>query len=438
MNAMKIKLNLIICLFLFIHYNAKCTEKFSHSTKPKLQYNTEINSFGLIELSSSDIPKLNFMKSDKVIENTISIKMSKEDFSKLPKTKNLEKDYLSDCEIEINNMPANHKKISLRGRSSMSFKRKSFSIKLESKVVLYKDRISREFKDFNLISLSMDKNYFRNRIAFELMQKLGLFNLFYAYTEVIVNEKTQGIYLILEKPKNFAFENEETNYMIRRNYGNSIKKTYYNEQNAERTQEKFEETFLRIYNDIMLLRGKEFYTELTKVLEIEDYFKWMAFNYLIGNGDYTDEVFFYSKVDGYKVKFGIIPWDYDDIFLSSPHEGNMMRQINIGDKLAFSSEDALDYKLINDSYTYQKYLDMLSMVLEALNPDILKEVFENTYQELYPYYNKKSILKISKSDKYSKTNLKNLQSDLQHIFELLIQRRSEMLLKVNNVLADKK
>ena len=73
-------------------------------------------------------------------------------------------------------------------------------------------------------SLDSAQNYFRNKVAFDLMSQLDLFNLFYTYAEVIVNDETQGIYLIVQKPKNYAFKNENANFMLRRDYNNKIKK----------------------------------------------------------------------------------------------------------------------------------------------------------------------------------------------------------------------
>ena len=145
--------------------------------------------------------------------------------------------------------------------------------------------------------------------------------------------------------------------------------------------------------------------------------------------------FFYNKDSGKKIKFGIIPWDYDDIFMVHPHEGTLIRHFNFGDKLAFSSEDVLDLNLINDKYAYDKYLNVLSTVLERLSPLEIKQVFETTYRELYPYFSKKAILKVSKSNAYGKTNLAILELDMQNVCLQLVQKREGILLKLNNKLS---
>jgi len=396
--------------------NISIYSKENHIVKKTLSNSSKINQ------------ELNLKSTNKKIEHVFHITMSKKDCKKLSKTKNIEKSYLSNCIITYNNDTLSVNELELRGKSSMRFKRKSFSVKLNNKLSITKNGTTHKFKKFNLVSLSMDQNYFRNKVAFDLMTHLDLFNLFYTYTEVIVNGKTQGIYLMLQKPKNYAFKKENATFMLRRDYDNIIKKTYCR-GNDTTHKAIYEEAFLSIYNELMQKEGKEFYEQLSEILDIEQYFTWMAFNFLIGNKDYTDEVFFFNKASGDSLKFGIMPWDYDDIFYEYPREGYVVRYLNFGDKLAFSSEDDLDFKLISNEYTYTKYLKTLANVIEKNSISVLTGVFELTYQELYPYYCKKDILKASKADKFGKTNLSNLELDMRNTYKWLIQKR-ETITKV--------
>lgn len=372
--------------------------------------------------SSINSQELNLISTNKKIEQVFHITMSKKDFNTLSRTENVEKDYLSNCIMVHNNDTLNLSEFELRGRSSMNFARKSFSVKLNNKITVTKNGEIHKFKKFNLISLSMDKNYYGNKVAFDLMSRLELFNLYYAFTEVIVNDKTQGIYLMVQKPKNYAFKQENANFMLRRDYENKIKKTYSLGEDTSLNL-KYEEAFLTIYNELIQKEGSVFYEELSEVLDVEQYCTWMAFNYLIGNRDYTDEIFFFNNASGDSIKFGIIPWDYDDVFVDNPHEGYVIRFLNFGDKLAFSSEDALDYKLVTNEYAYAKYLQILADVVNEISVSVIKDVFESTYQDLYPYYCRKDILKMSKFDKYGKTDLKKLEENMKTTYKWLVQRR---------------
>ena len=66
---------------------------------------------------------------------------------------------------------------------------------------------------------------------------------------------------------------------------------------------------------------------MSQWIDLDIYMKWLAFNFFIRNGDYTDEVYFY--MDPATGKYRIIPWDYDDIFASGPHEGSEEKYRNI-------------------------------------------------------------------------------------------------------------
>jgi spore coat protein H len=145
--------------------------------------------------------------------------------------------------------------------------------------------------------------------------------------------------------------------------------------------------------------------------------KWLAFNFLVRNGDYTDEVFFY--IDPEIKKFKIIPWDYDDLFLLAPHEGKDVSRKILGNKLIFSSEDQLDITIANDPYLYNIYLTGLRETLEALPVNTVKEAFENTYAELYPYYADNELISMSKYDSHKETNLTQLEKDMRALFGYL-------------------
>ena len=95
----------------------------------------------------------------------------------------------------------------LHGQTTLQFERKSYSIDADKKIKLCKG--CEGLGDFYLVSLSMDKNYFHNRLCFDLLNTLGLFHLQYAYSEVKINGKSQGIYLILATPAGLGVKGRE-------------------------------------------------------------------------------------------------------------------------------------------------------------------------------------------------------------------------------------
>lgn len=114
-------------------------------------------------------------------------------------------------------------------------------------------------------------------------------------------------------------------------------------------------------------------------------------------------------------QFKIIPWDYDDIFSTDPHEGWTERDLKMKNKLIFSCEDKFNYKLDKDEYLYSKYLEEFGKVLDQLTDDYLSNVFKQVYNELYPFYSNTDIIAQSQYDEYGITDVDNLSNDLiQH------------------------
>jgi spore coat protein H len=153
--------------------------------------------------------------------------------------------------------------------------------------------------------------------------------------------------------------------------------------------------------------------------------KWLAFNFFVRNGDYTDEVYFF--VDPATDKFSIIPWDYDDLFSQAPHEGNVESRKVLGDRLFFSTEDPLDKKIVTDQFLYKKYLIQFEELMNQLSTDVLKRAFENIYAELYPYYSDNEIISNSRYDRYKNDNLIKLKSDMLTLYDQLIIYRDYYL-----------
>jgi spore coat protein H len=169
------------------------------------------------------------------------------------------------------------------------------------------------------------------------------------------------------------------------------------------------EDFKKVYTSLNKYQGKELYDVLAKWIDLDNYMKWLAFNFLVRNGDYADEVFFY--IDPAIGKFRIIPWDYDDLFSENPHEGKEVNKLIAG-KLIFSSEDHLDVRIASDPYLYNIYLSVFKEVLNTLSANKLKNIFENTWAELYPYYSRKDIISNAQYDIYKDANLDNLKTEM--------------------------
>jgi len=361
---------------------------------------------------------------ERKIENVLDIRISKFEHETIMQIDGQKKSFHRAYSI-INADCVEVKEFHTRGNTTLGFRRKSFGFSLKSHARFHHREKTESMKDFNAISLSMDDHYFKNRLAFELMQKIQLLDLFYAYTDLRINGKSEGIYLILERPEDWALKHNDSPLLIRRGYNHhidKIKMAKHTEKTKARDYRKF---YSQIYSSLHKHEGKELYELLSQWMDLDMYMKWLAFNFFVRNGDYTDEVYFY--IDPSENRFKVIPWDYDDIFAGAPHEGVAQRKVRIGNKLIFSSEDQLDQKIVNDPYLYQRYLEQLKVVLTQLNEEVLKDAFENTYEELYPYYSTPEIISMAQYDVYKNPDLTSLKKSMDTIHELLSQSRNAWL-----------
>lgn len=364
----------------------------------------------------------------KSIENVIEIYLSVNEFARVKKI-NGNKITLRNPQAIINGDSVTIKDMHTRGKSTLHYRRKSFSFSLGSKASFMHGERTTSMKKFNAISLSMDKFYFRNRFAFDLMEKIQLFGLFYTYCELKINGNSEGIYLILERPQDYAMNQQHSPLVIRRGYDQQIDKIKTGKETDKKEIKKYKDYYRLIYQSAKKMEGEELYHAISQWLDVEMYMKWLAFNFFIKNGDYTDEV--YLCIAPEEDRFKIIPWDYDDIFATQPHEGKNQKYRTIGDKYIFSSEDRLDQAIANDPYLYNLYLEQLNNVLEQITDKMLQNVFKEIYAELYPYYANSDIIGMAKYDAYKNPDISGLEKVLQMIYNQLIISRSNYLNTLN-------
>ena len=373
--------------------------------------------------------KLNLIDQGRKIENTVCFNTSGQGFENIKATTGWKNNVYA-TGLTINGEKLEPKEIKTRGHSTLYFRRKSFSLSLESAASFHHGEKTETFRKFYLLSLSMDRNYCNNHLAFEMMENSGLFNLFYSFCELMVNDRSEGIYLVIERPEDWALKKKNSPLLIRRGYDGKIDKLKTGEKTDKDETRKYMACFRQIYRSLNKYEGEELYNTLSNWLDTDIYMKWLAFNFFVRNGDYTDEVYFY--INPVTDKFGIIPWDYDDVFSSAPHEGFAESRKFTGGKLFFSTEDMLDKKIVADPYFYEKYLVQFRELLTLLTPEVIKQVFENTYAELFPYYSKNETIKNSIYDQYKYADLESLESRMLNLYEHLMIYRSTFLKYLEN------
>ncbi len=273
------------------------------------------------------------------------------------------------------------KEVHSRGNNSLTFEHKSLSVELANAMDVRINYKKTKIKKFDLLNLVMDKNLWHNRWAFLNMSDLAIFPLLNTFCTLWINDQPQGIYMLVEKPRHYTTSKVKSSYMIRRGVDHVISDEYIDTPSKEDAK-KYKQQYLDIYKNIEKHHGDDLLKFLNSKLYLDHYFKWIAFNYLIMNGDYADELYLYVLPEN--GLFDVIPWDYDDILKPVPHEGREARNsiASLKNKLIFSSEDPLDRAIGSDEVVYAEYISSFRQLLLALTPENLKRISLQVKEEL--------------------------------------------------------
>jgi hypothetical protein len=328
----------------------------------------------------------------------------------------------------------------IRGDNTLNFERKGFGLNMDRKLTLPLPDGSgtRKYEEFKLLAMVYDYTYIENSVANGLFREAGLWPVLSFFTEVRLNGHTQGLYHFIEDPFEYFIERANSSFVIRRGYDHVIKASSANPAKEAET-DSYKSRFRNIYTTLPLWSGKQLYDTLSDYLDLDQYFSKIAVDLLIRNGDYTDEVIFYTKLTEDREVFGVFPWDLDDIFALQPHEidnpwgtGTVfgtreyysMEDVyaDVGVKLIFSIEDDLDYKIASDDFLYGKYLETLAYVIEKIDASVIDRVFDYTRDHIGPFYGVDSIIGQSVHDE-AETSYALFNSNLEEKRQMIKERR---------------
>lgn len=352
-------------------------------------------------------------------------------------------------EFLLNDKLVDLKEIRTRGKNSLRYPRKSYSVFLKQPVYITgrNGRSGKMLHRFKLLAMAMDYTYIENRLGLGLLEQTGIMPLFFKFVELGINGDTQGVYMLVEDPEEYARE-LGSEYILRRDYHSWVADYEYEPSFHFISLNDYRSHYNDIYRLIIRYEGEELYRQLEAHLNLGSYFRKMGIDYLLRNGDYTDEIYFYALISGDQIQYQIIPWDYDDIFSDQPHEvgvswgtGTVFGERNyptyqdvlneLGDKLIFSIEDDLDYIISQDSFLYSKYEDELRILLDDLERVGFQSLFAKLRSELGPYYQDEKIVSQSKYDREA-TSQKKWEDNMQEKQSMLEERLRYMKNKLNS------
>ena len=153
----------------------------------------------------------------------------------------------------INGQECPVEEIHTRGKTSLQFPRKSYTVTLSEPRQFHTEDDVHEMHKFYLLSMSMDKGYFRNRLALASLKKLGMMNLFHHYTEVRINGKTEGLYLLTARPADYALDDLMAPGVLRRGSTQFVVKQKY----ADEVTTEQEDACMAAFKEIASSLDKE-------------------------------------------------------------------------------------------------------------------------------------------------------------------------------------
>jgi len=332
----------------------------------------------------------------------------------------------------------------IRGANTLNFFRKGFGVNMGRKITFRnpEEPTERKYEEFKLLAMVYDYTYIENSTATGLFREVNLWPVYSFFTEVSLNNQTQGLYHFIEDPVEYFIEQKNASFVLRRGYDHKVTSSASG-LNSRYNPQEYISRFEKIYSGIADYSGSELYDTISAYIDMEQYFTKLSIDLLLKNGDYTDEIYFYTKIRDNKEIFGVFPWDYDDIFADEPHEigkswatGTVfghrdysdMNDItaDVGSKLLFSIEDDLDYKIAKDSFLYQQYLKMLRTVIEKIDFATIDKIFDSTFDQISPFYSNPSIVEQSKYDADA-TNYDLFVTNLEEKRQMLKDRRNWIL-----------
>jgi spore coat protein H len=332
----------------------------------------------------------------------------------------------------------------IRGENTLNFTRKGFSVNMDRKISLLNpdEKIERKYEEFKLLAMVYDYTYIENSTAVGLFREVDLWPVYSFFTEVRLDGYTQGLYHFIEDPVEYFIEQKNASFVVRRGYDHVVKAYYINPVNQKNTNE-YINRLDKIYSNLPRYSGRQMYDTLSAYIDLEQYFTKLCMDMLVKNGDYSDEVFFYSKIKDDREVLGVFPWDYDDIFADQPHEigrdwapGTIFGHreywsmddiiADVGSKLLYSIEDDLDYKIAKDSFLYQQYLKTLRSVIEKIDLAAIDKVFDYTFNHIGPFYANDSIVAQSRYD-VDKTSYDLFLTNLEEKRQMMKDRRNWIL-----------
>ncbi len=242
----------------------------------------------------------------------------------------------------------------LRGKGTLGCERNSYTLALNgpARHLLPASRTD----EFYLISMCADDRYVQQFTANQLLAELGLFPLQFRYVELLIDNQTRGVYLLLEKPREeLVRDNTGVHDVMRRRFNSNPPDDYFESKYSSGE-----------YDAATIYDTAAADANLAEHIDLDQYLRFLALMTAYQNGDYIDEIWVVASEQGLAggtpgLWFVMMAWDNDDLFSECHYSENHAFSDSYG--LVYCAEATIDHFLLGDPILYAHYVDVLEDVL---------------------------------------------------------------------------
>ena len=273
----------------------------------------------------------------------------------------------------------------LRGQGTIFCARKSLTLRFEAPTTL---GTSPPSEGFVLLALCEDPTLLRSRVAFEQLQSVGLFPPWFGFAEVKLNGETNGLYLVVERPRDAIARGTPSNTrVLRRRSPERVVEVDRPDVEDIANLESFLAPYYALLDLPTTLTGEALLAALRARMDFDQYLSMVAFNSALENGDNIDELYFYdaphparAPTPGGVPYWRVMAWDQDEIFrpchVAQPSP----------DPALYCAESVLDDLVRTSLPARVAYIAALRQVLEGpLRPVAVRSAAERAAAEVRVY-----------------------------------------------------
>ncbi len=272
----------------------------------------------------------------------------------------------------------------LRGKGTLGCERKSYTLALDGagRHLLPQSRTD----EFYLLSMCADDRYVEQYTANQILHELGLFPLAFRLVEVALDGETQGVYLLLEKPREeIVRDGSGMHDVMRRRFETNPPADYFESKFSTGEFDAAE----------LYASAASSLANLEEQIDLDRYLRFLALMTAYQNGDYIDEIWVAASEqrlsgDTVGLWFETMAWDNDDLF-SECHYSGQFAFVD-PNELVYCAEATIDHFLLADPVIYNRYVDSLEDVLEQwVPPDRFDEAANATEASILPLLAKEGV-----------------------------------------------